>query len=254
MDSIVISSQNQERNVNLRTNTAEFPQCITGRILDECGVGLENACIKAVSEQLCPIVHTTSDANGDYTLVIPSQSNIKMIVSKEGFITVNTGVMHVETQNFMLKKEQMNTCIMKGKIIYTDCVSADNVRIRLCSADYNKTSFTCNDGTFVFTKVPPGKYTITIDGNECITKSMYIGVEPYRQYSVLPDIVICRKHIGGTLHGVVTDCMGQTVANAVIILYNQSTKTIISHTTSNQDGIYFFGNLPIGNYCVEAFY
>lgn len=254
MNGIIISSQNQELNVNLTPNVDESTRCITGRITDKCGVGIDNACIKAVSVKLSPIVHTTSDTDGEYTLVIPSQNDIKMIVSKKGYITVNTGINHVETQDYMLQKEQLNTCIIKGKIIYTDCMPAEQLRVRICSADYNKDCFTCTNGNFIFTNVPAGKYTMTIDGNECIKKSIYIDVESYRDYDVLPEIVVHRKFIGGTLHGIVNDCIGNPVSNAVIVLYNHATKKIISHTTSNQDGIYFFGNLTIGNYYVEAYY
>lgn len=254
MSSFYISSdgEEQKKNLNCMCNTPAI-RAITGKIINQCGEPIPNATIKSVTACLEPVAHTTSNEDGEYTLTVPKFIGIKLIVSKDDFITICTGVIVSDTQNFTMVCQEQSTCIIKGRALFNACKSPCALRIRIKSKDYEKTCFTNSNGTFIFLKVPPGKYVLTIDGNECYKKVIGFIIEQGKEYCQLPDIFVNWKNIGGTLHGIITDSNGKPIANSLVILYNKDSDLIINHTMSNDEGIYFFGNLPLGSYYVEAY-
>lgn len=254
MKTVVISNQEQQKNLNLVTRNNNCGKSVSGRITDEFGVAIKDATISAVNPNFEPLVHTTSDCNGEYTVFIGVCAQIRLLVSKEGYKTIDTGIISSETQNFMLFSEGVKTSILKGKVLYCNCKPASGLRVRLTSADYNRCVVSAQDGTYIFANVPPGNYVLTVDGNDCEKKTACVYVEKNKEYKTIPDMIITKIDIGATLHGKVTDCYGKAINNAVVLLVNKSTKAIVAHTTTNQDGIYFFGELTLGTYYVEAYY
>ncbi|MEG0691480.1 MAG: carboxypeptidase-like regulatory domain-containing protein [Oscillospiraceae bacterium] len=252
MEKLNIVSCSNECRLDCTITDSVSPKCITGTVLDCCGNPIHGACVKALTQAYDPLTHTLSNCQGQFTLILETNNHSLLIISKQGYATLVLSS-YGEVVHVTLSKEYLG-CVVSGKISYNDCHNISPVRVRLINASITKCTYSQPNGVFIIIDVPSGKYTLTIDGNECKEKTIYVTVPESILTLNLGIICVDRINILGTLNGLIKDIHNKPIPNAVVILYNDISKQPIAHTLTNKDGVYFFGQLKIGRYYIDAFY
>lgn len=225
--------------------------CISGTVADCCDVPIEGVCVKIITSKYEPVAHTLSNVQGNFTLIWKTDEDVQFIFAKAGYATLQQ-ISFKDAQKVCLKKEIIS-CMISGKIFYKNCAPAASAKVQLVNNHVNLCTFSRADGSFLLTKVPGGNYTLTIEGNDCKQNSRYVSV-PENCFSYrIGTIWVEQINILCTVHGIITDSSGQPIQKAVVVLISCTTKEPIAHTLSNENGLYFFGNVRNGCYYVEAF-
>lgn len=225
--------------------------CISGSVADCCNAPIKGVCIKIVTSKYEPVAHTISNAQGNFTLIWETTQDAQFIFAKAGYATLQLTFLE-SAQKVYLEKEVI-TCVVSGKIRRKNYSSAAPAKIQMVNSHVNLCAFSRADGSFFFTKVPSGKYTLTVEGNDCKQNNIYVTIPANCPSYRLGTIWVEPINIICTVHGIITDSSGQPVQRAVVVLMSCTTKVPIAHTLSNENGLYFFGNIRNGCYYVEAF-
>ena len=251
MKSIYIDSHSEEKYIDLKITEKKCINQIEGKIRDSWGDAIENACVKIVSTSYAPLLHTISDSEGNFVLLHNFPEEIMLIFSKEGYSTLLLPI-YCDHSNITLERN-IDTSIISGKVVFSDNSQISPTRLRLENSKNSHQVYSDEEGFFHFTKVFEGKYTLIIDGNECKRTVVELCLcENLRNYD-LGCIEIEKINIRGTIHGVVKNCENVPVEDVVVILYEASTNKIIANTLTEKEGLYFFGNVEIGEYYVKAY-
>ncbi|MEG0753767.1 MAG: carboxypeptidase-like regulatory domain-containing protein [Angelakisella sp.] len=225
--------------------------CINGTVTNCCGDLLKGVCVKALSANYQPIAHTMTDCGGMFTLILRQRENIRIVLSKCGYATLQ--LCNVSDCVKVCLEKQAISCLLSGRVVYANGCPAAPVRIQLVNSTVNRCVFSKPDGSFLFTRVKNGKYTLTISGNACKEKSLYVSVAKGVPSYNLGCLQVEALNIMCTIHGIITDTKGKPLNNAVVVLFNCSTRQPILHTLTNEDGLYFFGQVHQGCYYIEAY-
>lgn len=113
-------------------------------------------------------------------------------------------------------------------------------------------------GRFLFTNLPPGKYTLTAQAHGYLLQSFNERERFSTAIAVGEGLdstdLVFRLSPEGAVSGVVTDEVGEPVADAEVILYSTGIADGIEatrqrgKTTTDFEGSYHFGHLPPGRY------
>lgn len=251
MNPISLTTTSKECRKDCIVQNSAQPNCCSGIINDGCGNPLKNACVKAITADYEPIDHTMSDPNGKFTLILPDETVGYLVFSKLGFKTEQFSDFSNDME-VVLKKQQIH-CVVDGKVVFDQFGVPHVVKLTIANAHLSKHVFSKPDGNFVFTNIPSGMYTLTVQGSTCVEKTIYITIPNNQQIYHVGTIHLQSVDIGCTVHGIISDTNGNPLDNAVVILYQVGTNIPLMHTLTNAEGLYFFGNLNTGNYYVEAY-
>lgn len=226
--------------------------CISGTVTDCCDMPLGGVCVKIITGEYEPVTHTLTDTCGTFTLIWKTDAMIQLIFAKEGYATLQLERFD-DPLLICLKREDLR-CMVSGTVLYKHGAPAASVKVQLLSSHVNLCVFSKADGRFLFTRVPDGKYTLTITGNDCKKRCGCVTVSQHSPSCSIGTIYVEQVNILCTVHGLITDRDGLPIPNAVVVLISCSIKEPVSHTLSNEHGLYFFGAVRNGSYYVEAFY
>lgn len=156
------------------------------------------------------------------------------------------------------------TNVLTGKIVIADSdlllynnKGLDGVSLTLKKGNNVITSYSSTDGTFSFTNILPGNYTLSGE------KSGYVG------FSVKVSVIGARNHVNvGIIEMISTSYSGEGYASGKIVdaatakpvsdltLYvrlglNNKTGETVDIIKTNSNGFYTTSKLPAGNYCIQ---
>lgn len=251
MNPISLTATSKEYRQDCIVENSAQPNSCSGIIYDGCGNPLKNACIKAITPDYEPIEHTMSDHNGKFTLILPDVAIGYLVFSKLGFKTEQFSDFSNEME-VILKKQQIH-CVVDGKVVFDQFAVSHVVKLTIANAHLTKYVFSKPDGSFVFTDIPSGMYTLTVQGSTCVEKTIYVTIPTNHTIYHVGTIHLQAVDIGCTVHGIISDTCGNPLEDVVVILYQAGTNIPLMHTLTNAEGLYFFGNLNVGNYYVEAY-
>lgn len=240
-----------EHQCNCAVTKKPTQYCISGFVTDCCDIPIEGVCVKIITTNYKPVVHTITNVKGAFTLIWKTEEAAQFIFAKAGYSTLQL-ISFKDAQKVCLKMEVI-TCVISGKVLYKNCTPASPTKVQLVNNRVNLSTFSRADGNFILTKVPSGKYTLTIEGNDCKQNNSYITVPENCSSYRIGTIWVEQINILCTVHGIITDSSGEPIQKAVVVLISCTTKEPIAHTLSNENGLYFFGNVRNGCYYVEAF-
>lgn len=225
--------------------------CVSGTVSDHCGTPISGVCVKIVTAGYEPVLHTLTDSQGAFSLIWNRQEKEQLIFAKNGYMTLQ--LRYFEDGVKVYLEKEILTCVVSGRLLYKNGVPAAPVKVQMVNNCVNLCVFSKPNGCYYFTKVPSGKYTLIIEGNECRKKSIYVTIPTCCHSYYLGTIRVDQINILCTIHGIISDPEGHPIKNAVVILTNAYTMEPVGHTLSNENGLYFFGNIRNGCYYVEAY-
>lgn len=225
--------------------------CISGTVTACCGTPLGGVCVKIITTEYKPVIHTLTDTCGVFTLIWKAEDNVQVIFSKNGYTTQQLKSFE-DTLHVCLKRDCLS-CVVCGKLFYKNRTPAAPAKVQLINSSINLSVFSKADGSFFFTGVPGGKYTLSARGNECKLKNLYVTIPEHCPSYHMGTIWVEQINILCTVHGIITDAKGHPLQNTIVFLISCTTKKPVCHTRSNENGLYFFGNVRTGCYYVEAY-
>lgn len=257
----------QEQNIDIELeDSQQGSSTITGIVLDNDGVKVDNATIKIFDSNGEPYLHTITDNDGRYTF-----SGLK---SGSYFIScVKDGIVLTVPQNIYLQDEEVKTfdfrvshdasldlCSIAGHIIKNDDAneSISGATVTLLDGITRETlasTVSNKDGEYVFYDVAEGSY-IVVATKIGYKKSTDAIVSAQNNTIINLDIKLSLNPIEnlGTVSGRISN-KGVFIANAFVGLYNIDEfgkETLVSTTKTNSEGIYMFGKVAGGHYKVKA--
>lgn len=225
---------------------------ISGTVTACCGAPLEGVCVKIITTDYEPIIHTLTNTHGIFTLIWDTNESVQLIFAKKGYATQQVKCFE-ETLHVHLRRDIIS-CIVCGRLLYKNRTPAMPLKVQLVNNNMNLSVFSKTDGSFLFTKVPGGKYTLIIMGNDCKQQKLYVTIPNHCTSYHIGTIWVEKINILCTVHGIITDTNGQPILNAIVVLIRCATNEPVCHTLTNENGLYFFGNVRNGCYYVEAYY
>ena len=247
----IISTFDQENRVDTKVMPEKQRNEVEGIIFDECGCKIEKACVKVLTSDYEPLIHTVSNANGEFVLIYEYSKEVVLIISKDGYKTLVIENFCREIEITLVRVK--NSATLTGRLTMNNCGEIISARVRLNNNKVKLQVFPDSDGFFIINDIPCGCYRLIVDGNELKKTVMSINISNSIRIYNLGVIKIDRINIKGTIHGIITDCDNLPINNAVVILYNSDNKLAVSKTHTNSEGLYFFGNVELGKYNVMAF-
>lgn len=243
-------NNNTEKQVNTQISNSTQLREIRGRVYDICGKPIANACIKALDCNYTPLVHTITDPCGNFTLLVTPKIPLQLVIAKNGYRTENIKNCN-EYLNITLHNENKNSLVI-GQVFPIFEYSSP-CSLLLANKQNSYRTFCDKCGNFSFNDIPQGKYNLTITGNEIKKRTLCLNISSAKNLIQLGKIKVCPINIKGTIHGIITNECGQVVENSFIVLYNAINNTPIASTKTNQEGLYFFGSVPRGEYYIKAY-
>ena len=248
----IISTFSEEKRVDTKIITAKELNQVEGVIMNECGCVMQKACIKVLTSDYEPLTHTMSNSKGEFVLIYSYDEEVILIISKEGYKTVVLENFCREIEVTLTKLT--NSAVLTGRLVLKNGGEINSARVRLVNNMVKKQVFPDCDGFFVITEISSGCYQLIIDGNEYIKTVLTINIcNSTRTYN-LGSLIINKVNIMGTIHGIVSDGEDIPIDNAVVLLYNLDMCFVVAKTITNKEGLYFFGNVDVGNYHIMAYH
>jgi len=211
--------------------------------------------VKVLTEDDIPLAHTTTGADGQFTIITEYTGNIKMVFYKPGYTTVYMSLVTSDYLSVSMCADDCDSIIVEGTLkSFTKSKLEEPIRITLKNTVGNKKETYLNeDNKFYFSEVESGQYKITIDGNQVETCSKCIEVNCGFKINYLEPIYIKMKKIYNTVNGVIKNCGTAPLVNNAVALYSKKTNKPVSVTLTNENGEYFFGNLDNDLYYIKVY-
>ncbi|MPQ43203.1 carboxypeptidase regulatory-like domain-containing protein [Clostridium tarantellae] len=271
---LTISEKGEEIELNValerNTKSSDFNigASISGKVQSTENLPLENAVVKLMDENLKALTHTITDSEGNYLLSNIPKSNLyilaaiytgKLINETEPF---SLPLVESKTIDFILQDDPNSklgaisgtlTTIDFSQPIFGSVISLYNLvnsKLNLVSITYTDSS-----GSFIFSELTPGEYTITTSALGYMPSKSDITITS-NKISIL-NISLSNDSTSSSsiISGVILDSNNKFIPNADVILYSidlQNNLTPIAFTTANSHGIYSFINVPKGTFLVKS--
>lgn len=240
---------------NNQTTTIDFqllsnPGTISGQVIDSGALSPINGATILVTQNNFLIDSTTSDANGDYTIIgLDPGSNIVAALAN-GYQTSIEGAIVQEGQTTVLN---FSLDTSPGSVSGT--VTAANTGLPITGAvvevifDNQVVESTQTDslGNYTVSSLSPDLYDVLVLANNFQAQEISVDVQS-NQTSV---VNFSLEPFPGTLSGNVTDANTSTaIAGAAISVF--SNNHLIDEVLTDPSGNYTIDDLPPGSYIVEA--
>lgn len=241
---------------------------IRGRVENAAGVAIENATVKIFDTEFNPVKHTMTNADGNYTFQnIPIGEYILYAV-KDGYLmsTKRSLTFTGEDVNLADISITIDSEYIKGNIYgyaFDDKGQPfDGAIVRLLNgADVViAETISATDGEYFFNKIDAGSYTITAIADDYDVYTPYpvdVANNTNTQVDIYLNKVTQAKE--GTINGVVINKARKTpIVGATVGLYEivgsgeERTLKLRKTCMTNNEGRYFFGVVPEGNWVVKA--
>lgn len=242
---------------------------ITGKVVNNTGTAISGATVKVFDLNYNPIKHTMTNDTGTYNISsLPSGSYLVYAVKdnyslSEKITTIITN-QSVTLSNIVLNE---NNSYKKGTVygVVYDKNKVALSKIKLTLSTLNDPSavvsetYSTTDGEYVFYNLTAGTYKLEASSDD------YILTEPFNvlvadginnDEELYLDKLSSAKE--GTINGIITDNETSVpIEGAFVGLYKieedeEKKEILISVTTTNREGKYFFGYVPNGKYVVKA--
>lgn len=249
-------------------NIRNLKGMIFGKVTNESGYSIKNAIIKVYDYKGRLIAKTKTDSRGIYFIQkISACRQYRIICFARGYFlskSIKFCVYRnkIKNINFRLKRDEKY-----GKSIITGDVFEENSYLAIESAivvlfkknddgEYINTIGQTNEfGQFAFTNLCFGEYIIKVYKDGYLRKNCLVSINKCRQITNIIFLLEKNKEdIKGTVSGMVIDNQNKPVKKADVILYEKVGEKLepIDFTKTNDEGVYLFFDVSIGNYVVKA--
>ncbi|MEG1416407.1 MAG: carboxypeptidase regulatory-like domain-containing protein [Clostridium sp.] len=214
---------------------------------------LYNVCISITTQSLEPITCCYTDTQGKFQINVSLPNIIYILASHKGYRIYSKKLIinnKCSPYKIKLEKEPDYKNIIIGKIVdeKNNPISYANISIKELGIQI----FTNENGDFIIDNIPRGTYHFSVTSQfykSCIRK---IIVNCTQNVYNLKTIMLTGKLISGTVHGLIQCDNSNPIPNALVVLFDAAKHIPIRYTYTNQDGIYLFGNVPLGEYFIKA--
>lgn len=244
---------------------------ITGKVVNNTGTAISGVTVKVFDLNYNPIKHTMTNETGTYNILSLQPGSYLIYAVKDGYslsekVTVTITDESVTLPNIVLTE---NNVYEKGTVygVVYDKTKTTLSKIKLTLSTLNDPStvisetYSTTDGEYVFYNLTTGTYKLEASSNN------YILTEPFNvtvadgvnnlEVLYLDKLSSAKE---GTINGIITDATTSVpIEGAFVGLYKvdeeeeeETTETLLSITTTNMEGKYFFGYVPDGKYVVKA--
>lgn len=243
---------------------------VSGTVKDSSGQPIQNALIKIMDSNYAPLMHTITDAMGNYTFTnIPSNETYNIFAIASG-MTLNQGNQFTvsDYQNLTINFTLTADPAMSLGVIAGDLIDQSNnqpingavVSLYLLNPDNTKTleavTYTNQYGQYTFREVPQGTYVIEITSLGYNTTTANVTISQTGQLVPMTVSMVQNPSTSrGTVSGIITDNNNQPIDRADVILYqvnSDGSLTPLAFTKTTTSGIYLFANVGTGTYKVKA--
>lgn len=215
---------------------------ITGRVVNNASAAIAGVTVKVFDLNYNPIKHTMTNETGTYNISSLQPGTYLVYAIKDGY---NKGTVYGITYD-----KNRNPLSKIGITLST----LNDPRV-VISETYSTT-----DGEYVFYNLTAGTYRIEASSED------YILTEPFNVIvadGVNNDEILYLDKLStakeGTINGIISDSETLVpIEGAFVGLYKindeevEHKETLISVTTTNREGKYFFGYVPDGKYVIKA--
>lgn len=214
---------------------------------------LRNVCISITTLSLEPITCCYTDIQGRFQINVPLPDAITILASHKGHNVHSETIAIKDIQlphKINMEKQTNYQNLLLGKVVddKDNPVSFATILIK----ELNITSVTGENGDFMVDNIPKGAYTLTITSQFYDSFIRKFKTQPNRNIYNFKKITLIGKLISGTVHGLIKSKETGPIPNALVVLFDADTNLPVEYTYTNQDGIYLFGNVPLGQYYIEA--
>lgn len=257
----------QEANIDLSLPPAPTSLATVYGLVTDGALPIANATIKLFDSTGTPYMHTLTDATGAYTLDNIPAGTYSLAAVADGYrlsgaqsLTLLSGAS--QPVNFTLTAD---ATLALGAIAGTLTVTTLEGQVPLGGAKVSlnnaggetiATTYTADDGEFIFYDVADGAYTLTATATGYQTAGpLAVTVAAGSFANVSLSTQVDTRTYSGTVSGIIRDQNGAAVADCFVGLYlvNQlGQEQLLAATKTNTDGKYLFGNVLAGQYLVKA--
>lgn len=269
--SIEIESEGREEtrtDLQLEVNADKEVGVVSGTVVDTEGNPVPNATVKLNTATIQPYAHTSTNAQGKFTITKVAAGSYLIAAIKEGYL-LSTPISITVVQNKtttvtieLASDPKANKNIVFGIVksnINNNPVNQAVVQLYKKEAEENVyigVSITNPQGQYLFINLDDGDYFVSASKIGYITtETLPINVSG-KQY--LPQDVILTSDPSantGVICGIITDkATGLPVPNALVALYSivGEVETIMKLTETNVEGKYLFGDIETGKYRIKS--
>ncbi|MCU1285441.1 MAG: Kelch domain protein [Acidobacteriales bacterium] len=230
-------------NFALVAGTSSGTGSVSGHVTSSSGASLADAQVSFDGGS------ATTDAAGSYNLPTVPDGNIHITASLNGYqssariVAVTQGAQ--STANFVLTPNAppppstgtisgMVTKLSNGQVI------AGTIKYGAATATSGST------GSYNFTAVPPGTYTVTASANGYLPRSLSTAVTAGANSTLNFQLAT-----GGKIRGTVTSTTGAAVSSTTVKLSGGTISTTVTLTTDTS-GNYLSNWIPVGSYTITV--
>ncbi|QHE62502.1 hypothetical protein FHE72_16855 [Rossellomorea vietnamensis] len=223
------------------------PGRITGTVVDSQGGNpIAGASVNIVNSSGSLITTVLTDSNGLFMVEGLAPDNYTVNVFAANFQNATVGALVSSGQTTPVSVSLLPN---PGAITGTVSPIVPNTIIQL--RDVNNvlidSTVANQDGTFSFTNLTPGTYTVSASAPNYSTAQAGVSVLANQTSSV----AITLTPNPGSISGFVTDNVGTPIGNAIIQVFDQN-NILIGTGFTDASGHYVIGNLPSGSFTVVA--
>lgn len=243
---------------------------ITGRVVNNASAAIAGVTVKVFDLNYNPIKHTMTNETGTYNISSLQPGTYLVYEIKDGYNLSEKGIATVLEQTVTLSDIVLleNIVYNKGTVygITYDKNRNPLSKIRITLSTLNdprvviSETYSTTDGEYVFYNLTAGTYRIEASSED------YILTEPFNVIvadGVNNDEILYLDKLStakeGTINGIISDSETLVpIEGAFVGLYKindeevEHKETLISVTTTNREGKYFFGYVPDGKYVIKA--
>lgn len=231
---------------------------------------LADATVKLFDSTGAPFQHTLTDAAGNYTLNNVPAGTYTISAVKNGYLlSVPRGISLTNSSTTQIAL----TCIAEptlalGTIAGVLTTTEGSVVTPLAGAKLTlkdssdtvvATTYSADDGEFLFYDVADGTYTVLASAEGYLTSApMTVTITGGSIANVTMSLTVDTRTYSGTVSGIIRDQKGAAVAGCFVGLYqvtgigSAAVETLIATTKTNAEGKYLFGGVTGGQYLVKA--
>lgn len=259
----------QEEAVNLTLSPAPSLLATVVGTVTGGTVPIPNATVKLFDSTGMPYQHTMTDAAGEYTLDgIPAGTYSIAAVAPDYLMSPAAGVTLSTGDTITIPLTcTADATLALGAVAGTLTVAGTagtplgGAKVSLLNSlgDTVATTYTADDGEFLFYDVADGIYTLLASADGYVTTApMTTTITGGSTSNLVMTIQVDSRTYNGTVSGVVTDKNGNAVAGCFVGLcqvISDGTTTrevLLASTKTNSTGSYLFGGVTGGQYLVKA--
>lgn len=260
----------QEADINLELPPAPVGLATVSGVVTDGTSPLANATVKLFDKDGVPFRHTLTDAEGRYSLSDVPVGTYTISAAKEGY-RMSAGMGLTLAANDAIQTDLaclLDETLSLGTIAGVLTTSTAEGRVPLGGAKLTlrdnqnqvvATTYTADDGEFLFYDVADGVYTMVSTADGYLPSApVLVNVSGGSIANVTMDMAVDSRTYNGTVSGVIRDKNGGVVAGCFVGLYQrigegaEATETLVAITKTNSEGKYLFGGVTGGQYLVKA--